>query len=257
MKICCISDTHNMHRELDDFFSAENVRRNCIDVVVHAGDFTDKGTYGEVEAFVEWFSNLPIKHKVLIAGNHEITLDSHRYNRAPATFLPDEADRHRADETLDLLLRAHLKGRLYYLENDSVVIEGVKFYGSPFSVTPPFKNQVPWGFQYNETVLAKVWEAIPADVDVLVTHTPPKGVMDSYKKLQRGSASLLEVLPKLDLSLHVFGHVHAQRGAKVVDDVIYVNAACVNGKRKIEAGTQPFLIEIESNGNGNGNGNGD
>ena len=45
------------------------------DVFIHAGDFTRCGSLPEVRDFINWVNKLPHKHKILIAGNHELTFD--------------------------------------------------------------------------------------------------------------------------------------------------------------------------------------
>ena len=62
MKIVLISDTHGLH---DKILLPQG------DMIIHAGDVSNKGTYGEVTSFLHWFKNLPFKHKVFIAGNHD------------------------------------------------------------------------------------------------------------------------------------------------------------------------------------------
>ncbi len=66
MRIIHISDTHNMHRQLTNLPEG--------DVIVHSGDFTMMGTEGEALDFMEWFCDLPYRHKVFIAGNHDFCL---------------------------------------------------------------------------------------------------------------------------------------------------------------------------------------
>jgi hypothetical protein len=51
-----------------------------------AGDFSYTGTINEVEAFAKWFGALPHAHKVIIAGNHEVTFELPYYDRAWSTF---------------------------------------------------------------------------------------------------------------------------------------------------------------------------
>lgn len=62
MKIICIGDTHNKHKELIVPIG---------DVIIHAGDFTESGTRRETLDFLRWFAELPHPHKILIAGNHD------------------------------------------------------------------------------------------------------------------------------------------------------------------------------------------
>ena len=63
MKILHVSDTHGKHQLLKDLPEAN--------VVVHTGDITEDGTEEEVKDFIEWFGQLPYKHKIFIAGNHD------------------------------------------------------------------------------------------------------------------------------------------------------------------------------------------
>ena len=57
MTILHISDTHGLHNQLTDLPAA--------DVIVHSGDFTLGGSEKEAIDFMQWFSDLPYKHKVL------------------------------------------------------------------------------------------------------------------------------------------------------------------------------------------------
>ena len=67
LKVCCISDTHGFHDQMEDLGEG--------DILIHAGDFTFVGDYDEIKKFVDWFSKQKYKHKILIGGNHEKTLD--------------------------------------------------------------------------------------------------------------------------------------------------------------------------------------
>ena len=63
----CLSDTHNRHRDLNALPMA--------DVLVHTGDFTNFGTYKEVEDFVQWMGEQPHPIKIVVPGNHDMILD--------------------------------------------------------------------------------------------------------------------------------------------------------------------------------------
>jgi len=45
------------------------------DILIHAGDFTSNGNLNDIKDFSNWLGTLPHKHKVIIAGNHEISFD--------------------------------------------------------------------------------------------------------------------------------------------------------------------------------------
>lgn len=66
MKIQVISDTHGKHREI-------NIDES-VDTIIHAGDSTNYyelfPNEKEFADFLDWFNTLPIKNKIIIAGNH-------------------------------------------------------------------------------------------------------------------------------------------------------------------------------------------
>jgi predicted phosphohydrolase len=62
----CLSDTHNKHDQL---------KLPEADVLLHAGDWSMMGYQEEVQAFNSWLGKVPYKHKLVIAGNHELTFE--------------------------------------------------------------------------------------------------------------------------------------------------------------------------------------
>jgi hypothetical protein len=69
-----ISDTHSKHDEISSLPAG--------DVLIHCGDFTRKGYLSEIQAFAAWLAKQPHPHKLVIAGNHELTLDPPFYKYA-------------------------------------------------------------------------------------------------------------------------------------------------------------------------------
>lgn len=55
------------------------------DILIHAGDFTRCGHLQEVRDFNNWLGSLPHKHKIVIAGNHELTFDQKLRDKMAAT----------------------------------------------------------------------------------------------------------------------------------------------------------------------------
>lgn len=182
-KIWHISDTHSYHGLLSP---PEN-----IDVVIHSGDFSNYydvyKNEPEARDFLNWYANLKIKHKVLIAGNHDALAE-----RWSAKF----------KELCKEL-------NIIYLENESVVIEGLNIYGTPH--TPSFGN---WYFMKDRSKLDAVYQNIPENTDILVVHGPPKGILDlSYDRQGKlefcGCKSLrTHCITRLNLKLCLFGHIH-------------------------------------------------
>lgn len=145
MRIVAISDTHSYHRKL---------AIPDADMLIHSGDWSFKGEVHIIEDMVKWAEKLPIKHKVFVAGNHEVGLQYGKKRKA----------------ILDLFNNAGL----HYLENNSIIIDGLKIYGSPAS---PFFYA--WEFNYNRgRDIKQVWDKIPDDTNVLITHGPPYGTLD-------------------------------------------------------------------------------
>eukprot|EP00928_Gymnodinium_smaydae_P083334 TRINITY_DN6656_c0_g1_i2.p1 TRINITY_DN6656_c0_g1~~TRINITY_DN6656_c0_g1_i2.p1 ORF type:complete len:186 (-),score=30.92 TRINITY_DN6656_c0_g1_i2:67-624(-) len=118
------------------------------------------------------------------------------------------------------VVRELLTGRagVTYLENECIVIEGIKLYGSPMTplIVLPFLTPIPMAFNLmNEDERINCWRQIPDDTDVLLTHGPPKGICDSalpgwHIGDDELRARVFEVRPRF----HVFGHVHQAYGAK-------------------------------------------
>lgn len=177
MRLVALADTHGYHRAL-------TVPDG--DVLVHAGDLTLRGTRPQLEDVADWLRALPHRHKVVVAGNHDFWLQG---NRAGA--------------------REVFRG-LHYLEDEEVTLDGVRFYGSPWQ--PWFHD---WAFNARRGAPIDVyWQRIPVGVDVLVTHGPPAGFGDRVFDGQRvGCEDLLRHLVRVRAKVHLFGHIHEDRGA--------------------------------------------
>lgn len=205
MKIISISDTHCYHRKIKNIPDG--------DVLVHAGDITARGEIGVLDDFAHWMKEFPHTHKIIIAGNHDLTLD-------------------RPGIIRDEILKMFEDCGIIYLQDSGVKIDGVEFYGSPFQ--PEYHN---WGFNLPRKgkELAKKWEAIPETTNVLITHGPPHQILD---KAPRGVfdyehtgceilADRIWELPKL--KAHVFGHIHEDYGMQTELGVIFANSCICNG----------------------------
>ena len=190
--IICISDTHMAQPDVPDG-----------DVLLHAGDLTNCGTFEELQAHLDWLSSLPHRYKVIIAGNHGKLLDADYVKRFPDRIC-EEPGKCAAD------LNFH---DLIYLDRTSVTLRlgtkrTLKIFGSP--MTPECGV---FGFQYPP--IRDVWKGIiPEGTDILLTHGPPKGYLDLMGK---GCQHLTRAVGKARPSLVVFGHTHAGRGRLDID----------------------------------------
>jgi len=186
VKLVCISDTHNFPLSKLDLPEG--------DLLIHAGDATRKGSEGEVNAF-----------------NRELGLVKHRYTHG-IVFTPGNHDWY-FEKKARYVGVGGVEAKITNarcLIHKTVVVDGLRIFMSPY--TPWFNN---WAFNVKPgPLMKKLWSDIPHDTDVLVTHGPPLGVLDivppDYRR--KGCEALTEAVKKLNLKLHVFGHIHASYG---------------------------------------------
>ena len=214
MRIVCISDTHNLH---------EGINLPDGDILIHAGDFTARGTLPEIEKFLIWFGSQTHKYKLLISGNHDIMFDTDR-------------------DLIDRVLTT-LSPNVIYLRDSGVEIAGEFIWGSPWVKGLPY-----WAFG-NKKHLRQVWALIPENTTILITHMPAWGHLDNLTNVGRlGSESLAVRVHDLHkLKLHVFGHIHEGYGMKDYGRPIRVNAAqcsepTIVGSNYIQ--NTPIVVEI-------------
>jgi len=194
MKIICLSDTHGRHWDIINIPAG--------DVIIQAGDISSTGTHGEIEDFLDWFSSLNFRYKIFIAGNHDFL-----FQRSPD------------------IARRFIPSGISYLEDDAIEIEGLTFYGSPY--TPTFFN---WAFMKNPgKEMMECWAKIPSDLDVLITHGPPYGILDlSRDHKHLGCKDLSNRLREVSPRLHLFGHIHEGYGILETEIIKYCNSSILD-----------------------------
>lgn len=203
MRIVAVADTHLFHQS---FVVPDG------DVLVHAGDLCRRGRLEELAVAAAWLAELPHAHKIIVAGNHDWA-----FVREPAAA------------------RALFDG-MTYLEDEETVIDGVRFYGSPWQ--PAFHD---WAFNLPRgEALAAMWRRIPHGVDVLVTHGPPEGIGDySGMAVRAGCADLRQRVAELRPHLHLFGHIHQDGGAWREGETTFANVTTWECQRA------PTVIELD------------
>lgn len=214
MKIWLISDTHCKHELLRV--------PDSVDLVVHCGDeahaHKPKKNLEEAKPFFEWFQSLPIARKVFVPGNHSIAVEQGLIQ--PADFP-------------EIVFLIHQLSE-FQLGDLSVENNGkLKIFGSPY--TPWFFN---WAYNVARPDLDAIWATIPTDIDLLITHGPPKGILDvtkdwkSKEPIHIGSMSLTRQVDKrIRPKIHAFGHLHDEPeinnfGWKQHNGVAYINCSC-------------------------------
>jgi Icc-related predicted phosphoesterase len=191
------------------------------DILVHAGDFTGRGKPWEVEEFFDWLDrqSKEFKHIVFIAGNHDMSFE------------------YKHPWVVDIL--KSLPENVHYLEDSEIVIDGIKFYGSPWQ--PEFFN---WAFNLPRgKALAEKWDMIPHDTDILITHGPPMNILD-YTARDMWNVGCLDLYNKvlnIKPKLHVFGHIHEGYGMKEQENIVFVNAS--SATLKYELINKPIVLK--------------
>ena len=190
IRLLHISDTHNRHNELSNLPDA--------DVIIHSGDISHNGTEDEVLDFLNWFIELPYQHKIFVTGNHDLCL----WDAEGIEDLPDN---------------------VHFLQDKSVVIDGVKFFG----------------LAYNHSE-----ELIPHDTDVVITHEPPVMILDESSGIHWGNAPLKTRIMEIKPRYHFFGHAHESYGIQKLEGIVFSNASLLDDKNRLVR--KPRLIQIQS-----------
>lgn len=177
MKIWCISDTHCKHSWLDV---------PEVDMIIHAGDASNTKDISfndaEMREFLQWYESLNIKYKIFVPGNHDTSIERkfHKFEDYP---------------------------NIKFLIHNSISIEGINIFGSPY--TPSFGSG--WAYNVARHKIFNYWDNLSDNIDILVTHGPPKGILDLTIRngvKQCGDKVLLNKIEVIKPKYHIFGHIH-------------------------------------------------
>lgn len=198
MKIVALSDTHG---DLLQDLPTADVYCICGDIMPLdiQRDFLKSVVWLTAE-FFPWCQQLPCDKVFLVAGNHDFVFEK---------LMDDGHGNHRkARQVMQIFQQPNDK--ITYLENNEKLYMGVKFYGSPWC--PDLAN---WAFFKDSDELKKEFRKIQGDVDVLLTHCPPR--IEDYGTVLEGwgygrnygCQELADRLQAVHPKLHIFGHVHS------------------------------------------------
>lgn len=190
MKLVALSDTHLYHP--NDMPEG--------DVLIHSGDALSRGDWFELVKFTNWWNDLPYQYKIFVPGNHDGI-----FQEDPIRAIPE------------------LKST-YVLIDKPVEIMGYKFYGTPW--TPTFYD---WWYMASETRLDEIYGQIPEGLDVLITHGPPKWILDQNLRNDHcGSEALARHVQRAKPEHHIFGHIHQSHGEKAFNGTLFHNVAVLD-----------------------------
>jgi Icc-related predicted phosphoesterase len=210
MTILVISDTHGKHSRLDQYlFDPEFIKD--VDLIIHAGDASNTKTNAinnnELRDFFEWYSDINIPTKIFVPGNHDTSWEAG-------------------------MIKEYEYPDINVLNHESIVIDDIKIFGSPY--TPTYGTG--WAYNKARHKIGEYWSEIPSNTDILVTHGPPKGILDlthlngsTFESV--GCKSLLNKVFTLDnLKYHLFGHIHDEKyiinsGYRIINNTVFINAS--------------------------------
>jgi Icc-related predicted phosphoesterase len=207
MIIDCISDLHGAQPELEGG-----------DLLLIAGDLTATDRLSEYHKLMKWFQGLSYKKIIIVAGNHDNILEDVDFLFSDFEFIT-------------------------YLQDNGTEFDGLKIWGSPWTKSFKGIDKRCMAFTTDkEYYLEKIFENIPLDTDILITHSPPYAILDECedffdpnKSEHVGSPALRERVERVQPKLHVFGHIHECGGKQVLlkgqmgdKNTMCVNAAIMN-----------------------------
>ena len=145
-------------------------------------------------------------HKLFVAGNHDDYLHGGQIEDLP--------------------------NNCHYLCYSGVEIAGVQFWGVPLFIPD----------QKQEGLMLQFLKQIPENTGVLISHSPPYGILDFENEINHGSIDLLQTVLKIKPTYHLFGYVHAAYGIEKSNNTIFINSSLMNGMNEFV--NKPILFEI-------------
>jgi Icc-related predicted phosphoesterase len=218
MKITFISDTHNKHKQITEDLPGG-------DLLIHSGDISSMGYKHEIQQFCKWFDSLTnYSAVVFIAGNHDFGFEK------------------RPEETMEIVNSyewiTYLQDSVLHFASENIEIANI--YGSPWQ--PEFHN---WAFNLpkNGLELEQKWNDIPDNTDILITHGPAFGYLDTimgqYDNL--GCELLTKRIKTIKPKIHVCGHIHSGYGYVFDGDTHFINASVLD--ERYQYTQKPLTVE--------------
>jgi len=208
MKVCAMSDLHGYKVDIP----------KC-DVLVVAGDISSSGdeTWFKND-FIPYLSENKDKYDIcfLVFGNH--------------------------DDKIQMANITNVPNYIKILTNTEYKYKNKKFFGSPYSkYTPEIYKTMN---TLIESSLKMLFECIPEDTDILITHSPPYGIGDVVvnETEHLGSVSLLERIKIVKPKIHIFGHIHTGEKYTKENGTKHYNVSILGENYKIT--NKPIIIDV-------------
>lgn len=254
-KFLVISDTHNFELDASAAISHPmQLPTPKTDVLLHCGDLTHCGGVSSFKKALKMFGSIDAELKLIIPGNHDLELDKQYWEaQTDCEGNPEDPEEHHLAVKVMTGPLATEAGVTYLTEgtHSFTLSSGATFsiYVSPY--TPAFCD---WAFAYahNEDRFNEPHQVAPGaistatnpilrNVDIVMTHGPPKGILDRCPQGNLGCENLLQAMRRVKPMMHCFGHIHEGHGAKVVDWKRPAGAACIDEDLIKNPYPEPFV----------------
>eukprot|EP00941_MAST-03F_sp_MAST-3F-sp1_P003188 g3188.t1 len=251
-RVVVLADTHSTIEKV----AAAGIPNG--DILIHAGDFTMHGSLQEARAFNRWLGTLPHQFKIVIAGNHDLCFDFKSYveniNRLKRQSFHG-IDPNTIKNEFDLIPKTSKEAHKRILTNATHYLDGsrceincngriISVFGD--GVTPPIPKSAMSAFAREAGERRNRWKKLDEKVDILISHTPPKGILDRiFTGMSVGDEELTKQLEKLGPkapTFACFGHIHESRGVHFGLNTTFINAASVNLNYKLREGIGTAVV---------------
>lgn len=227
MQITAISDLHGHYPQLEGG-----------DLLIVAGDLTASDTQEEYKKFLCWANSQSYKKVIFIAGNHDNYLVGDFSCMGKMEYLCDSGTQFEYEEPF----------RNLFDDNDESFVyrKKLKIWGSPWTKTFPGMNPQCMAFTVDtEEELAEKWKLIPDDIEILVTHGPPYGILDTNESGENcGSISLRKHIENIMPEMVIFGHIHENCGKYVKEKgILYINGSIVDERYRVANSGRRVMFE--------------
>lgn len=219
MKIIATSDIHGRYPKREDLVECDTLIIGGDLCPVEGSHSVEDQTLWLEKHFSNWIETIDVDNIIIIAGNHDFGLESNYGKRIMREFMPDN---------------------VHYLEDEYIEIDGKSFYGTPWTPNLPM-----WAFPAETEKAEKIFAKIPNDLDVLISHGPPRGYGDKVSRSHVGSEPLLHAIEEKKPKIVVCGHIHEGYGYYPFFEDPKVDIYCVSYlDRNYQPANKPVEIEI-------------
>lgn len=234
VKCMHISDTHQ--ENIADIVISDLKKQTLgtMDLLFISGDLTYRGDIDKLKAVAEQCEDIVkhgyVKDVVVTPGNHDKSFDIKF--RKNSWFNPGIARKQFED-----------RAGVHLVIHEAIELHGIKIFASPW--TPEFHN---WGFNYFPDRAQELWDQIPKDTEVLMTHGPPLWILDEvhdYMGIKFTGCPYLakKIVQTPSIKFHLFGHIHEGYGRVEKDGTTYINSSIMD--LRYRPNNKPQYFEVK------------